>query len=653
MKHHPMDDFLWSKFSARGRARGDQAPEKSDNSGSEINKALRRRIPSLDSHRRQSSRNIHRSEKPIYNANWHPLDQMLKDNAFSTRTTEKDGSSSTEESPRTLKSDLNHRQNVDRAPELGCETAPIDPDPRRSARVSSFKGAAPNYDMKYDNPIRENFTLRLKIFFRYHVMDSTLRPKASSKRLESKLHSVAAKKRSNKSASSTNPSIKQPAKASPKRSTIDPAKTNSDLDSRDGRVSPVSCRLQNPYLGRTSLDWSDIQPIDRFVYLLQKGAPLHGNTLSQAWSDELVKQALLNEGVIALDELNSGDSIKVLKFRYESVRLGLQKFFGSKLEPINKNDWMLTKMEGFDVYNMKRGSKYWRHQKDSVVEGNKTSSNSNILRSAAETAKRLTGKDDQGATTDNVFEGVNKSEVRALTNTQHFMDYGTDFNKSNCKWLSALRVDAEPRKLAHREDDGIQGVVSEAEDTLIESMREKHVASSIMSDIALKELVFFNELNSVVSEEKATDLNISSTCGLTESFSLSEDETVLKRNVGPHDESNEPQNLKMKIKKKKRESRVDVAIAVHEDLPGRTPLVEEIVSMNPASPGTDIPKENLEDDGSVEHSTQVDIRSPRTHQQHEAGGTLITRRVRHLGGTAGATIRYRSLPGRPFGSLSP
>ena len=166
MKHHPMDDILRPKYSAKRRAKGRQVLEESSDNGSETTEAPRRR----------SSRNTHRSETPIYSAKWHPVDQVLKNSASSTSVSNKDGhskkickksndSSSTlkeEENPMVVDSDLEPDQDSYgvRAPELGCETVSISPDRRRSARVSSSKDTPPNYDMKYGDPILQTFDIR-------------------------------------------------------------------------------------------------------------------------------------------------------------------------------------------------------------------------------------------------------------------------------------------------------------------------------------------------------------------------------------------------------------------------------------------------------------------------------------------------------------
>lgn len=523
-------------------------------------------------------------------------------------------------------------------------------------------------------------------------MDSTLRPKAAAKRMKSKLHSAStlctSSKPSSKSATFAKTPTKKPARFSPKSSPRLSIYPEYDFDGSDVPVAPAWSQLQNPYLNRRSLDWAEIRQMDRYAYLLQKGAPLHGNTLPQDWTHDFVNKVLFVEGVITLDEFTSREGTELLKTRYESVRLGLQNFFDSKPEPCSKNDWTLSKTEGFDVYNMDRGSKYWKHRKYSVVEGTKTISSSNILGFAAGTAKHMTVSNNQEAT-DIISEEQDRNEAKAPTSMQHAKNERTNSIKFSLKRPPASKVDTEETMFVDREDNGDLGLIIETEDTLVANMRGEHVPSSIMSDAALEKLLFPVEQylredsileftaemvsshpgssesaglvparpdktvvdisSSIASEAKAMNLDTSSNRRLAEPISLGKEEMAPRANIGPRDGSGEPQTPKVEVKTRKRKSKVDVTVAVYEDLPGRTPLVKKMISMNPASPGTDIPKENLEDDGSVGNSSQVEIGTPRTRRYQETIRTPSTRRVHRLGSATTATPPHHSLFG---GSLS-
>ena len=541
----------------------------------------------------------------------------------------------------------------------------------------------------------EQSTLRLTTFSRYHVMDSTLRPKATAKRMKSKLHSAStlytSSKPSRKSAPFAKTPTKKPARFSPKSSPRLSIYPEYDFDGSDVPVAPAWYQLQNPYLNRRSLDWAELRQMDRYAYILQKGAPVHGNTLPQDWTHDLVNKVLFGEGVITLDEFTTWEGTEFLKTRYESVRLGLQNFFDSKPEPCSKNDWTLSKTEGFDVYDMDRGSKYWKHRKYSVVEGTKTISSSNILGFANGTAKYMTVSNNQEAT-DIISEEQDREEAKAPTSMQHAKNERTNSIKFSLKRPPASKVDTEETMFVDREDNGDLSLIIETEDTLVANMRGEHVHSSIMSDAALEKLLFPVEQylgensiqevtaemvssdpgssesaglvparpdktvgdvsSSIASEAKAMNLDTSSNRRLAEPISLGKEEMAPRANVGARDGSGEPQTPKVEVKTRKRKSKVDVTVAVYEDLPGRTPLVKKMISMNPASPGTDIPKENLEDDGSVGNSSQVEIGTPRTRRYEEAIRTPSTRRVHHLGSVTIATPPHHSLSGGFLGSSS-
>ena len=201
-------------------------------------------------------------------------------------------------------------------------------------------------------------------------------------------------------------------------------------------------------------------------------------------------------------------------------------------------------------------------------------------------------------------------------------------------------------------------------------MREGHFSSSIMSDAALEELLLPAELDLkeetdhevtadlVLSESKGSELagrvvahpdkayNKLSR-GLAETVQLNQEKTTLSDLVCPQGTSDEPRAPKTQVKAKKRKSRADFAVIVHEDPPGRTPLVKKVVRTNPVSPGTDIPKENLEGDGSVGDSSQVETGMPQTRRQHRATGTSSTRRVRVA---TTATPHYNSPSSSPASS---
>ena len=191
MKHHPMDEILRPKYSAKrrrireevleefGNTNGgiddddddddiDDDDDDDDNDDNDDNDhtaaAIESKAFSANPYRRRSSREIHRSETPYYSAKWHPMDQLLKNNVSPisrskqsdhSRRVRKDFSESPPplmdgQKSTTAKSNLESDEKFNRDSDVEGDTSP---NQRRSARISSDK-VPPNYDMKYGEPVR-------------------------------------------------------------------------------------------------------------------------------------------------------------------------------------------------------------------------------------------------------------------------------------------------------------------------------------------------------------------------------------------------------------------------------------------------------------------------------------------------------------------
>ena len=159
MKHHPMDDFLQPRYPLKRRDSEKLVPEVSGSSDEDNENKAAGTNATSSLHRRRSPRSLQPSGQPIYSAKWHPLDEILKDDASSklrsedcdrSKTTRKSSESSTDkEDFGIVTSDLNSNLDSDNPSEVKGITALINPHQRRSARVSSSRVEAPNYDMKY------------------------------------------------------------------------------------------------------------------------------------------------------------------------------------------------------------------------------------------------------------------------------------------------------------------------------------------------------------------------------------------------------------------------------------------------------------------------------------------------------------------------
>ncbi|KAL8774481.1 MAG: hypothetical protein Q9209_000854 [Squamulea sp. 1 TL-2023] len=98
--------------------------------------------------------------------------------------------------------------------------------------------------------------------------------------------------------------------------------------------------------------WKSLEGYGRLLYSLQKGAPLHSATLPMTWPE--VAQVL--QGYAEESERD-----------YTTICTQLQDFYGAVAEPTTRADQELHYAEGFDVYDVEVGDKYWKHRKDNIV----------------------------------------------------------------------------------------------------------------------------------------------------------------------------------------------------------------------------------------------------------------------------------------------
>ena len=128
---------------------------------------------------------------------------------------------------------------------------------------------------------------------------------------------------------------------------------------------PLEMRSVNPFTKPIPADWVNLEYFDRRVYLLQQGAPLHGETLSMPWLK--VVENLVREGFFSKENFEAFGGMKALKSRYETVRLGVERFFGAKPEQTDKRDWPIMYMEDMKVFELDTKTKYWSHPRHKLV----------------------------------------------------------------------------------------------------------------------------------------------------------------------------------------------------------------------------------------------------------------------------------------------
>ena len=524
------------------------------------------------------------------------------------------------------------------------------PDRRRSSRTL-LRGDVPNYDMRYGFPLYSSqFAAYTNSFNRFHpAYDKACRPAAAKAATLRRAKTQKPRSASMDTTStlvkdgSATPSHDFTAKERLATTTLSapapklsyskilcvsiPKLTQPSPRSPTPSAPPAWSNLQNPYANAGPLEYEKLEPLDRLIYGLQKGAPGQGNTLPITWQE--VKRLLFDCGEINLDELNSEEGTEWLKARYESVRLGVEAFFGGKQEYSDKNDWTLNHIEGFDVFDKQRGSKYWKHRSHSVESPKTTRATYRETGEVAET-------DDKG----DGYGGGDQLEAYKDT-----ADSGAVVPAVEAEAAGADEHDMEGNTVIDLDDAG--SVIEDTEYTLIESMHGKDTFSSetMMNDEELGKLLspiaqYLAEppppsspnlpsaqpVPNVLKDNQPHHFNERASCEAVKSPKSTQStleprlldafQPITNQYVADikHIVSDVPAPI-TKTKKRKLRTEAEGTVNIHEDPPGRTPMIRRITANNPPSPGTDIPKENLRDDGTVALSSQNEFRTPTIRRQ--------------------------------------
>ena len=414
---------------------------------------------------------------------------------------------------------------------------------------------------------------------------------------------------------------------------------------------PNWSHLQNPYVHTRVLDWNKLQEIDRCIYRLQKGAPLNSKTLPLIWQH--VKDRLYEEGHITLDDKRGEESTGWVKARYESVRVGVQAFFKAQAEPMDKKHWTVFHAEGLNVYDKDRGRKYWRHFEDSITQPDMTTAAGPESRQTLEAEGcGGEGKPDRSVPADEQPLDSLLLEILGETSRYQYADlqhqkpswsptgstidptwlhhngmipggYADDREQPEAEMAlsenrpdnsSTLRHPIESQKSASELLQPLEYWVNNQTKTMHEgiavSRKPNFVPRSTLHTRSPVRLQRDSEsqpsaFNSSNQSPGRLDFQSSRQASMERNIStLVEGSLGVLENTGDN-ESPYKEALKQPLaallpslpiapsQKRKSRSKSSDFIQVHEDQPGRTPLVKKIVANHPLSPGTDLPKENL------------------------------------------------------------
>ncbi len=367
----------------------------------------------------------------------------------------------------------------------------------------------------------------------------------------------------------------------------------------------------------TALDFHELSPLEQRLYTLQKGAPLNGSTLPETWPQ--VQRILLDEGEFNWEEFRSKGGLNWIMELYEHVRIGIEAFWRSTPEPANNRDWTLLYAEGFDVFDTKPGSKYWKHYRHSIVQPTSSkielsqffevanSENEGQRESLAPTVPRIDESDPKDLVSPNTDYGMPD-----IAHGSEVLEDPYEDNEFNDTDLDQTLVD-------------IMGESAPASGPVIGSQELRDLLSPVEQFLATDQgrpNAWTNDPSSALPEVQGEG---PSSLAILPKRSLRAPVSSAKTLVASANTVNEQDGSTKVQRAKKRKDRASNGIVVHEDSPSRAPTTD-----NHVSPGTDTPKENF----GVEELVNLGDNHTGTSsnsRRRVASGTPTAPRFIHLG----------------------
>lgn len=486
-----------------------------------------------------------------------------------------------------------------------------------------------------------------------------------------------------KSESPTQDKAKSPPKSSHGRkcpSTIPPIEEQTppklmpNLDQNPSKSIPPKRELPSTLGGKDSiLDFHCLDSFASRLYRLQYGAPAHGDDLPHTW--DYVEQKLLESGDISAEVLTSGGGTKWIKAYYEKIRLGVEAFFGSKPEPADSRDWILRYMEGFDVFDRKPKSKYWKHYGDCLYRPTMTTLAVPREVQGSEAGKEMI--DGKRVSHDPLPYNNTLESIPSPSNvgTYEFVSRPTSPLHDNAKQeqtsssgngghgKSYIDLSDEYEEYDQYEDDLERTLVESMSDTikLSDNLISSPELSALLSPVR-KHLIdhkgtdpkspnFHDQYDSVeaqpVAHDRAAEVSAQLAPSLLEAFNHDKPTSASVTegfDLIAHLSKSQASTAMVKGRRGKVEKEHEVLI--HEDTPGWEMAVPKL-----KSPKTDLPKENLEVEEEPEYSSDIHLRTPTIRRQN--GNSVTPPFTRVLSENYMKGPHHPSLFGGPIGELSP
>ena len=366
-----------------------------------------------------------------------------------------------------------------------------------------------------------------------------------------------------------------------------------------GQASNTS-DLQRLHSKANPLNWNLLPEIDQCVYLQQKGAPSNSHTLPMDWQEMFHR--LFAEGLTTMDQVDSPKAIEWITVRYEQVRIAIQAFFRTQqLEPTDNKQWTMFYTEGLDIYSLKPGRRYFRHQEETIVHPQISRIQSPLQKELCPAIAPL----------ENVHDPVHAQDSTPPLNLD------LEYHQSN--WYPARADDGfdqilrpfdfgQPVLMATSPEKSPSLDINQAEAALVDNMRTMATLIAPIFENQRHDSLFDGWVEYPDSSQDHSSSNASKSSSHVPSaapthLALPKRAAAGLQAVGNNFTLLTDEAIPSQWRSNRRKQ--INAVNIHEDDPDRNSDVNRIVANHPASPGTDIPKENFSSQERIETSEEM------------------------------------------------
>ncbi|KAL8925784.1 MAG: hypothetical protein Q9208_003281 [Pyrenodesmia sp. 3 TL-2023] len=367
----------------------------------------------------------------------------------------------------------------------------------------------------------------------------------------------------------------------------------------------------------SGLGWKSLSRSDRLLYLLRQGEHDFNDNSMHSWAAvalKLRKHIGLDKFPSIAQGMTEGEA---LRYRYHTVFHHLNHFFEAETDSATQDDQTYYYAEDFDVYDLEPGDKYFRYKRDSVVQPRNTHSmdtttlrqvgnNTNVRQVRLTSSCRQCLSDRLDKTAGSIYHHSKApcSHEMASPGMGPTEREAARIMMTDEQSHKVTPVDEERNEVHHSPINDSESTDDEATHGLDGSYNDE--AAYIRQAMGLHDTysptqasperdVLESMRNDIVADIDTLDLE-----ELTTTF-------LPSAHPGALATKESDSFFGLSDSRRSRRSRDGSIFSVHEDQPGNTPRIQRQISMNPKSPGTDVPKENLQERSASE---EIQVNQP-------------------------------------------